>query len=139
MPLATAASGQVIDLGQGASLTVVSQSVAGTVLLLEWGSFRALLPVGTIDDQGEKLASAPVGPLSVLLLEGSGAPASNPVNMVARLRPQLLLLDPDITGCPAACPPVLSLPGYPLLRTDQSGWIEVSTDGKQMWVEVEKK
>ena len=35
--------------------------------------------------------------------------------------------------------PVLDLPGYPLLRTDQSGWIEVSTDGKQMWVEVEKK
>jgi hypothetical protein len=25
------------------------------------------------------------------------------------------------------------------LRTDQSGWIEVSTDGEKMWVEVEKK
>jgi len=33
---------------------------------------------------------------------------------------------------------VLALPGYPLLRTDQNGWIEVSTDGKKMWVETEK-
>jgi beta-lactamase superfamily II metal-dependent hydrolase len=27
--------------------------------------------------------------------------------------------------------------GYTLLRTDQNGWIELSTDGEQMWVEVE--
>jgi hypothetical protein len=26
-----------------------------------------------------------------------------------------------------------------LLRTDQNGWIDLSTDGKQMWVEVERK
>jgi hypothetical protein len=29
--------------------------------------------------------------------------------------------------------------GYPLLRTDQNGWIELTTDGEQMWVEVERK
>jgi hypothetical protein len=28
---------------------------------------------------------------------------------------------------------------YPLLRTDQNGWIHISTDGKEMWIEVEKK
>jgi len=28
--------------------------------------------------------------------------------------------------------------GYNLLRTDRNGWIELSTDGEQMWVEVEK-
>jgi beta-lactamase superfamily II metal-dependent hydrolase len=27
---------------------------------------------------------------------------------------------------------------YPLLRTDQNGWIELSTDGEQMWVEVDR-
>jgi hypothetical protein len=27
--------------------------------------------------------------------------------------------------------------GYTILRTDRSGWIELSTDGEQMWVEVE--
>ena len=28
--------------------------------------------------------------------------------------------------------------GYTLLRTDQNGWIELSSDGQQLWVEVEK-
>jgi hypothetical protein len=26
--------------------------------------------------------------------------------------------------------------GYTLVRTDQKGWIELSTDGEQMWVEA---
>jgi hypothetical protein len=26
---------------------------------------------------------------------------------------------------------------YNLLRTDRDGWIEIRTDGQQMWVEVE--
>jgi beta-lactamase superfamily II metal-dependent hydrolase len=33
---------------------------------------------------------------------------------------------------------LLALEGNPLLRTDLNGWIEVDTDGKQMWVEVER-
>jgi hypothetical protein len=29
--------------------------------------------------------------------------------------------------------------GYTLLRTDQNGWVQIITDGEQMWVEVERK
>jgi beta-lactamase superfamily II metal-dependent hydrolase len=29
--------------------------------------------------------------------------------------------------------------GYSLLRTDQNGWIELSTDGERMWVEAERR
>jgi hypothetical protein len=29
--------------------------------------------------------------------------------------------------------------GYTLLRTDRIGWIELTTDGQQMWVEVERR
>jgi beta-lactamase superfamily II metal-dependent hydrolase len=32
-----------------------------------------------------------------------------------------------------------ALQGYPLLRTDQNGWIELTTDGSQMWMEVERR
>jgi beta-lactamase superfamily II metal-dependent hydrolase len=32
-----------------------------------------------------------------------------------------------------------TIQGYTLLRTDQNGWIQLSTDGGQMWVEVEKR
>lgn len=32
-----------------------------------------------------------------------------------------------------------ALKGYNLLRTDKNGWIELTTDGQQMWVEVEMR
>jgi beta-lactamase superfamily II metal-dependent hydrolase len=32
-----------------------------------------------------------------------------------------------------------ALKGYNLLRTDRNGWIELTTDGNQMWVEVERQ
>ena len=30
------------------------------------------------------------------------------------------------------------LKDYDLLRTDKNGWIDVATDGRQMWVNVER-
>jgi len=32
-----------------------------------------------------------------------------------------------------------TLEDFTLLRTDRYGWIELATDGEQMWVEVERK
>ena len=32
-----------------------------------------------------------------------------------------------------------SVKDYELLRTDQNGWIEITTNGEQMWVNVERK
>jgi hypothetical protein len=32
-----------------------------------------------------------------------------------------------------------ALQGYTLLRTSRNGWIELTMDGEQMWVEVEKR
>ena len=44
--------------------------------------------------------------------------------------------DPDGLPDPAT---LEALQGYNLLRTDRNGWIELSTDGNQMWVEVGRK
>ncbi len=135
-----ALTGQTLDLGGGASLKVIDQTTSGAVLLLSWDSFRALLPVGTVDDLGEILSSAAraTGPVSALMLVGSGSPEANPAEVITFLHPQVMIVDPDTSGCyTVECPIVLSLPGYTVLRTDQNGWIEISTDGKQMWVEVE--
>jgi hypothetical protein len=43
----------------------------------------------------------------------------------------------DASGLPSP-ETIASLHGYTLLRTDQNSWIELSTDGRQMWVEVER-
>ena len=32
-----------------------------------------------------------------------------------------------------------ALEGYTLLRTDRNGWVEITTDGEQMWVKVERR
>ncbi len=45
-PLMTAQTGQALDLGQGALLKVICVGKRGGVLLLEWRSFRFLLPMG---------------------------------------------------------------------------------------------
>ena len=141
IPQTIAIQGQALDLGGGARLSVLSQVSTGVILLLEWNQFRALLPVGTVEDQGAGLtaASSASGPVDVLLLAGNGSPVANPGEMITKLNPQVMLLNYDVQGCPANCPPLLDMPGYTLLRTDQNGWIEVTTDGTQMWVEVEKK
>jgi beta-lactamase superfamily II metal-dependent hydrolase len=32
-----------------------------------------------------------------------------------------------------------SLKDYELLRTDLNGWVEITTNGEQMWVNVERQ
>ena len=57
------------------------------------------------------------------------------------MQPQLVLLSLQ-AGDPDNLPSfetLAAVQGYPLLRTDQNGWIELVTDGEQMLVEVERK
>ena len=141
IPVTEAEKDQVLDLGDGATLTVLTTGPRGAVLLLEYQNFRALLPVGmsfeTLDEleYGKK-----VGAVSVLLLADSGYAASNPDEWVLNLNPDLVVLNvsaADQNGMPDG--EVLdAVKDYSLLRTDQNGWIEVSTNGEQMWVNVER-
>jgi competence protein ComEC len=121
---------------------VLSVTPRGSVLLLEWKDFRALLPVGlTFDAMTELENGAKVGPVSLLTLADSGYAPSNPPEWINQLHPQLIVLDVkagDETGMPDE-ETMKTVEGYPLLRTDQNGWIHVSTDGKDFWVEAEKK
>jgi beta-lactamase superfamily II metal-dependent hydrolase len=79
--------------------------------------------------------------VNVLLLADSGYAVSNPPEWIANLNPELVLLDvsaADKNGMPDS--QVLdSVKDFDVLRTDQNGWVEVTTDGKQMWVNVERK
>jgi competence protein ComEC len=140
-PITLAYDGAALDLGDGASLKTLAVSPRGAVLLVEWEGFRALLPVGMNFDTLTALETGKkVGTVTVLLLADSGYAQLNPPEWVAALRPQLVILsvaagDPD--GLPNQS--VLDeLTGTTLLRTDRNGWIEISTDGAGMKVNVEK-
>jgi competence protein ComEC len=133
---------QALDLGDGARLSVVSVDDKGAVLLLEWEDFRMLLPMGIDFKALETIQEiSAMRNVSALLLAESGFAPLNPPELIDFLHPQVVLLSvapADKTGLPS--PETLAaLQGYNLLRTDQNGWIELSTNGKKLWVEVEKR
>ena len=114
----------------------------GAVLLIEWENFRALLPIGVSFEALDELRNgAKIGPVTLLSLADSGYAVSNPPEWIANLNPELVALSvsaADENGMPDN--EVLeSLKDYELLRTDQNGWIEITTDGGQMWVNVERR
>ena len=142
IPLLQAQSGQVLDLGSGATLKVLTSGKRGAILLLEWQRFRALLPLGAQFEDLDSLAMGRnVGNLSTLLLADHGYAPLNPSEWIANLHPQVILLSVEAgnwSGLPS--PETLqTIAGYPLLRTDQNGWIHLSTDGENLWSEVAKR
>jgi len=136
-----AEEGQTLQLGSGSSLRVLALCPRGAILLLEWENFRALLPVGIDFDTQQAIASDPeLKDLTALLLPESGYAPANPPAWIGILNPQSVLLSvaaDDWRGRPA--PETLAaVADYLLLRTDQNGWIQLSTDGEQLWVTVEQ-
>jgi hypothetical protein len=142
LPVADAEPEQTLELGNGATLSVVTSGPRGAILLLEWDNFRALLPVGMSFEALDELSDgAAIGPVTLLLLADAGYAESNPPEWIANLNPELVLLSvsaADENGMPDG--EVLeSLKDYELLRTDLNGWVEITTNGEQMWVNVERQ
>jgi len=132
---------QALDLGDGATLTVVTSNPRGAILLVEYEGFRALLPVGMdFDSLTELRFGAELGPVNLLLLADSGLEFLTPQEWIVNLDPQLVALSVaanDFNGLPDEA--VLEIVGErTLLRTDVNGWIEIVTDGSQVWVEAER-
>ena len=141
IPVSRVEAGQRLELGGGAFIEIQAEGPKGSVLLIQYKNFRALLPIGLSEGTIESLEYGNViGKVDVLLLADSGYAPSNPPDMIENLNPQLVVLSVtagDQNGLPSQ--DVLdSLDGYPLLRTDRSGWITVTTDGDAMHVDVER-
>ena len=137
-----AQTGQTLDLGSGALLRVLSVGVRGAVLPLEWRNFHALLPLGMDFDALDTLKKDPhMVQIEALLLADNGLASPNPPEWIGKLRPQAILLSADEDDPRSQPDPETldSVDGYTLLRTDRNGWIELSTDGELMWVEVERE
>ncbi len=141
IPVTQAAQGQALDLGQGATLKVLSVSPLGATLLIEWNGFRALLPIGENFDTLNQLEYGnAVGSTTVLSLSQSGYAPLSPVDWIDNLNPQMTVLSvaaDDKDGLPNQ-ETLDALAERSLLRTDQNGWIEITTDGKEMWVQAER-
>ena len=141
IPVTRAETGYTLDLGNGARLRILATGSRGAIFLVEWRSFRALLPIGlNFETLGELGYGQSVGAVTVLLLAESGYAPVNPPDLIYNLSPRVIILSVatgDPNGLPA--PETLSATQeFNLLRTDQNGWIQITTDGNQIWVETEK-
>ncbi len=142
IPITMMQSGEALNLGGGAKLKILMVGEKGATLLLEWSNFRMLLPLGLDVDALENLQdNLAMRNLSALLLAESGYGPVNPPGLIKQLNPQVVILSvtaADKTGLPSL-ETIQALEGYNLLRTDVNGWILISTDGNQLWVEAETK
>ncbi len=131
---------QVLDLGDGATLTMLTSGPRGAVLLLEYQGFRMLLPIGADFDTLAELQARDLGEINVLLLADSGFAQLNPVDWINSLNPQLVVLSVgagDFRGMPDI-ETMDAVAERALVRTDFNGWIQIITDGTQVWIEVER-
>jgi len=134
--------GQKLDLGEGAQLQILTVSSHGGVFLLTWGNFRALLPLGLDLDTVRWLNTAYQDyPVDVFLLANNGHILFNPPAFIQKIQPRLVVLSvaaADNQGLPS--PHILdTVADYSFFRTDQDGWIHITTDGEKMWVEAGRR
>ncbi len=142
VPWQSLQAGQAIDLGEGASLQTLTVGNRGGSFLLTWQNFRMLMPFGIDFDDIDTLDTGQaIGSVSALILADSGYAATNQPTWLATLNPQVVLLSVSATDTSGRPSPetLTALEGYSLLRTDRNGWIHLATDGKHLWVEVERK
>jgi competence protein ComEC len=142
IPIISAEVGHTLDLGEGARLVVLTVGKRGAILLLAWDCFRLLLPIGADFEGMEDLGMGKsVGQVTALLLADSGYAPLNPPEWIQNLNPQVVLLNVspgNYDGVPST-ETLDVLEGYMLLRTDQQGWIHLTTDGESFSAAVENE
>jgi len=137
----SAQRGQALALGDGATLEVSGLGGRGAILLLTYGSFRAILAPGADPVlPGAMQERGTLGVVTAALLADGGYVAVNPPEWLSRLQPMVALISVEAgneRGLPS--PETLNaLAGTTVLRTDLNGWIELTSDGERLWVEAER-
>lgn len=139
LPITNLRAAQSFDLGGGAFLDVVGISARGALLLLRMDRFQVLLPVGA--DPALLQALKPqlsTLQLDALFLAGGGLDEHNPPDWLSSIDAPIYLLSVEAANKPGlpSSSVLEALEGRTLLRTDLDGWIRLSSDGKQLWLET---
>jgi competence protein ComEC len=124
--------GQVIALGEGISLQVVSIGQRGALMLLTWDEFAALLPFG-IDfaQMDDYMARGSSDGVDVLLLADGGYPPLNTAEWIAAIDPAAVWLAGD-----GELSPDLQASIWPrqIFSVEDLGWLRATTDGNNLWL-----
>ncbi|MBN2554550.1 MAG: ComEC/Rec2 family competence protein [Anaerolineales bacterium] len=118
-------------------IEVLTESPQGVALLLTYDRFRMLMLQGADPDTALSLAgNRELENLTALLLADAGSDAPNPNALLETIRPRFAILSIEegrVRGRPSRA--ILdALEETSLLRTDELGWIEIVSNGQQMWL-----
>jgi beta-lactamase superfamily II metal-dependent hydrolase len=89
---------------------------------------------------GGSLERGTPGAVTAVLLADGGYVAVNPPEWLTRLQPWVALISVE-AGNPRGLPSpetLRALAGTTILRTDLNGWIDLTSDGENLWAEVER-
>ena len=124
-----------LDLGNGAKLTMLAVDTNASYLTLEWKNFSALLAFGKPETHTPEIQI----PLNLLVLPGNSKADNIHQVDLNHLQVQLVFLPVDAQTLPL--PGGLALAelfnDLPLYRSDLFGWLKLSTDGQQLWLNAQ--
>lgn len=141
VPTAVLEPGLLFERGD-LTIEALTTGAHGATLLVTYDRFRMLLLPGADPEIMPSLAEDPgVQNVTALLLADAGGESCNPPSLIAGTRPLVTLLSAEAgRRRERPSPTVLStLAGSNLLRTDELGWIELSTDGQALSIRAERK
>ncbi len=129
-------SGQTLDLGDGLHINILWADQRGAVLWLTWEDFRALIPIGKVEDHWLDVPAPPV----VLFLPDGLAPQDLPIEQVNVWSPVVIVLALGQTDLPlmGEHPMINYLQRYPVISNQEHGWVRVTSNGVRAWVRTEK-
>jgi hypothetical protein len=105
------------------------------LLWLEWEDFSVLIPAGKVDDQWKMQGVAP----DVLILKDGVAVEDFALDKLGLWSPAVILFPLEKEDLPLHGEhAVLNLlADYPVVSTLDHDWVQITTDGKQLWVHGE--
>ncbi|MEN8242159.1 MAG: ComEC/Rec2 family competence protein [Chloroflexota bacterium] len=128
--------GAVIDLGADAQLKVIDFGENGIVLRLEWREFQMVFPFNS-DYQNitlDQFSRQTGGRANVVLLSGSAVENTPWSSWFSAFNPALIVVSQQSAD---GLYSEFRDQDLPILSTDRVGWVQLSTDGISVWIQVE--
>jgi hypothetical protein len=123
-------SGQVLPLGAGATLKILLHNLMGTALLVEWDDFQMLIPGAVPAETLQRSFAQELISLDAILLSADDLEEHAAQDWATFEAVLFLWAGTGNASIPSGDPRWVSLA--------QHGWVEVVTDGEQLWVNTER-
>ncbi len=130
-------TGHSLNLGDGTQVKILAMGKDASTLLVTYDNFRALFPIGLSAKAAKTLASNGnlTGVTALVLMDGNLSQTNGYMEM---LQPDLMLVGSSGGSFNVGSKTPNLSRARNLLQADRNGWMQISTDGKQLWVMTQR-